>query len=256
MNGWMGTILRVNLTEKSIRKEAMPEALAHAYIGGRGLNARVLYDEVRPGTDPLGPDNKLILGVGPCNGTVVPGSQRFTATFKSPITGRYGDSNSGGSFGATLKYAGYDMVIIEGRAEEPVYLWIDEDKVEIRSARHLWGKTTREAGRQIMAEVLDPNISTLVIGPAGENLVRFASVIADLGRALGRAGVGAVFGSKNLKAVAARGSKGVKVADPRRLAEAVRQTYDAWDNNRTMYNLVARLWTLKGSAPVWRDARR
>ena len=239
MNGWMGTILRVNLTDGRIIKEKMPEALAHAYIGGRGLNARVLYDEVRPGTDPLGPDNKLIIGVGPCNGTLVPGSQRFTATFKSPITGRYGDSNSGGSFGATLKYAGYDMVIVEGRAREPVYLWIDEDKVEIRSARHLWGKTTREASRQIMTELLDPNISTLVIGPGGENLVRFASVIADIGRALGRAGVGAVFGSKNLKAISVRGKKGVRVAHPQRLGEAVKQTYEAWDNNRAMYNLVA-----------------
>jgi aldehyde:ferredoxin oxidoreductase len=239
MNGWMGTILRVDLTEGKISKETMPEELAHTYIGGRGLNARVLYDEVKPGTDPLGPDNKLILGVGPCNGTLVPGSQRFTVTFKSPITGRYGDSNSGGSFGATLKYAGYDMVIIEGQAKEPVYLWIDDDKVEIRSARHLWGKTTREASRQIMTELQDPNISTIVIGPGGENLVRFASVIADLGRALGRAGVGAVFGSKKLKAVSVRGSKGVKVAHPERLEEAVRQTYDAWNNNRTMYDLVA-----------------
>ena len=239
MNGWMGTILRVDLTEGKISKEIMPEELAHTYIGGRGLNARVLYDEVKPGTDPLGADNKLIIGVGPCNGTLVPGSQRFTVTFKSPITGRYGDSNSGGSFGATLKYAGYDMVIIEGQAKEPVYLWIDEDRVEIRSARHLWGKTTREASRQIMTELQDPEISTLVIGPGGENLVRFASVIADLGRALGRAGVGAVFGSKNLKAVSVRGSKGVKVAHPGRLEEAVRQTYDAWNNNRTMYDLVA-----------------
>ena len=177
MDGWMGTILRVNLTEGKISKESMPEELAHTYIGGRGLNARVLYDEVKPGTDPLGPDNKLIIGVGPCNGTLVPGSQRFTVTFKSPITGRYGDSNSGGSFGATLKYAGYDMVIIEGQAKEPVYLWIDDDRVEIRSARHLWGKTTREASRQIMTELQDPNISTIVIGPGGENLVRFASVI-------------------------------------------------------------------------------
>jgi aldehyde:ferredoxin oxidoreductase len=247
MNGWMGTILRVDLTEGKISKGKMSEELAHTYIGGRGLNARVLYDEVKPGTDPLGPDNKLIIGVGPCNGTLVPGSQRFTVTFKSPITGRYGDSNSGGSFGATLKYAGYDMVIIEGQAKEPVYLWIDDDKVEIRSARHLWGKTTREASRQIMTELQDPNISTLVIGPGGENLVTFASVIADLGRALGRAGVGAVFGSKKLKAVSVRGSKGVRVAHPGRLEEAVMQTYDAWNNNRSMYELVAAYGPSRGA---------
>jgi len=247
MNGWMGTTLRVDLSTGKVTKEPLRKELAHEYIGGRGLNARVLYDEVKQGTDPLGPDNKLIIGVGPCNGTLVPGSQRFTATFKSPITGRYGDSNSGGSFGATFKYAGYDLMIIEGKAKEPVYLWIDGDAVEIRSARRLWGKTTREASRRILSDLQDPNISTLVIGPAGENLVKFASVIADLGRALGRAGIGAVFGSKNLKAIAARGTKGVRVADPERFEAAVKQTYNAWDNNRAMYDLVAGYGPSRGS---------
>ena len=239
MNGWMGTILRVDLTSRKVVKEVMPERWVHAFVGGRGLNARLLYDEVKAGTDPLGPENKLIIGVGPCNGTIVPGSQRFTVTFKSPITGHYGDSNSGGSFGAMLKYAGYDLIVIEGAADEPVYLWIDEDRVEIRSARHVWGRTTREASRAIMTELRDPNLSTIVIGPAGENLVRCASVIADLGRALGRAGVGAVFGSKKLKAIAVRGRKGVRVAYPEKLEAAVRDTYEAWNNNRAMYDLVA-----------------
>lgn len=247
MNGWMGRILRVDLTSGKISKEPLKKQLAHKYVGGRGVNAKILYDEVRPGTDPLGPDNKLIIGVGPCNGTPVPGSQRFTATLKSPITGLYADSNCGGSFGATMKYAGYDIIIIEGGAREPVYLWIDDDHVEIRPAEHLWGKTTREASRQIANEVKDPHISTISIGPAGENLVMFSSVIADLGRALGRTGIGAVFGSKKLKAVSVRGTKGVKVADPHALEVAVKGTYDAWDNNREMYDLVASYGPSRGS---------
>ncbi|MBW1773865.1 MAG: aldehyde ferredoxin oxidoreductase family protein [Deltaproteobacteria bacterium] len=247
MKGWTETILRVDLTSGKISNEPLDMELAHQYVGGRGLNAKMLFDEVPAGTDPLGPDNKLIIGVGPCNGTVVPGSQRFTVTLKSPVTGRYADSNSGGSFGATLKYAGYDMVIIEGKAKEPVYLWIDDENVEIRPAAHLWGKTTRAASRAIVDEVKDPDISTITIGPAGENMVMFASVIADLGRALGRTGIGAVFGSKNLKAISVRGTKGVKVADPQALEAAVKQTYDAWDNNREMYDLVAGYGPSRGS---------
>jgi aldehyde:ferredoxin oxidoreductase len=247
MNGWTGRLLRVDLTSGTIATQPLDATRAQAYVGGRGLNARLLYDELAPGTDPLGPENILIIGVGPCNGTPVPGSQRFTATFKSPLTGLYGDSNSGGSFGVALKYAGYDAVVIRGRAPEPVYLWIDDDCVEIRPARHLWGMTTREAGRAIVAEVGDPGIATLSIGPAGENLVRYASVIADLGRALGRAGVGAVFGSKRLKAISARGTGGVRVADGLGLHAAIRRTYDAWDANREMYDLIAAYGPSRGA---------
>ncbi len=247
MYGWMGIVLRVDLSSGKITREALNEKLARQYIGGRGLNARVLFDEVKSDVDPLGPNNKLIIGVGPCNGTVVPGSQRFTVSHKSPLTGIYADGNSGGSFGATIKYAGYDMVIIEGRSENPVYLWIDDDRVEIRSAHHLWGKTTRAASREIMQEVQDPDISTVMIGPAGEHLVKFANVVADVGRALGRTGVGAVFGSKKLKGIAVRGTKGVRVADPAALEKAVREVYAAWENNRVMYNLVAKYGPSRGS---------
>ena len=208
LHGWAGRILRVDLTTGNISTEALDPTLAQAFIGGRGLNARLLYDEVKAGVDPLGPDNKLIVGTGPCNGTVVPGSQRFTVSMKSPVTGLYADSNCGGSFGATLKYAAYDGVIIQGVSPEPVYLWIDDDRVEIRPASHLWGGTTRETARAIVREVGDPDVSTLTIGPAGENLVAYASVIADLGRALGRTGVGAVFGSKRLKARRGEGHSG------------------------------------------------
>lgn len=247
LRGWAGRILRVDLTSGKVGIEALDPTLAEAFIGGRGLNARLLYEEVAAGVDPLGPDNKLIIGTGPCNGTVVPGSQRFTVSMKSPATGLYADSNCGGSFGATLKYAGYDGAIIEGVSPEPVYLWIDDDHVEIRPAGHLWGGTTREAARAIVAEVGDPDVSTLTIGPAGENLVAYASVIADLGRALGRTGVGAVFGSKRLKAIAARGARGVTVADPRALFAEIRRSYRAWDTNREMYDLIAAYGPSRGA---------
>ena len=247
MNGWTGTILRVDLSSGNITREPLDPEFARTYAGGRGFGARILYDEVGPGVDPLGPANKLIVGVGPCNGTLVPGSQRFTVTFKSPITGRFADSNSGGSFGAALKLAGYDVVIIEGQAPEPAYLCIDDDRVEIRPAGHLWGKTTRETARAMAREVGDPNASTVAIGVGGENMVAFASAIAEVGRALGRGGVGAVFGSKKLKGMVVRGTKGVRVSDPEALEAAVRKTYDAWDGNRQMYDLVAAYGPSRGS---------
>lgn len=235
MKGWQGTILRVDLSQGKVTEEPLNKDLAHKYVGGRGLNSRVLWEELPPGVDPLGPENKIIIGVGPCNGTIVPGSQRFTVTFKSPLNGMFGDSNSGGSFGAELKYAGYDMVIIQGQAPKPVYLWIDDDQVELKPAGHLWGKTIRETRRAIESEIGDPDISTITIGPAGENLVRFACAIADLGRALGRTGAGAVFGSKRLKALAVRGTKGVRVANTETLEEAVRKTYEGWGKHTEQF---------------------
>ena len=207
MYGWMGKILRVNLTNGEITKESLEEEVAHKYVGGRGLNLKFLYDEIKPGIDPLGPDNKVIFGVGPACGTLMPGNQKWTVTAKSPLSGFIGDAACGGSFGVGLKYAGYDLLIVEGKSERPLYLWIDDDKVQLRDAAHLWGKTTAETKSLIEREVGDPEVHIACIGPAGENLVRFASVISD-GRASGRTGVGAVLGSKKLKAVAARGSKG------------------------------------------------
>jgi len=231
MDGYMGKVLRVNLSNGRIVKEPFKKELARYYVGGRGLNSRVLYDEVKPGIDPIGPDNKIIVGVGPAAGTLVPGSQRFTVTSKSPLTGFLGDSNSGGSFGVEVKYAGYDMIIIEGQAQRPVYLWIDDDRVELKPAEHLWGKMIRDTVRAIEREIGDPDIRVISIGPGGENLVRFACLLSDLGRGTGRTGQGAVFGSKKLKAIAVRGSKGVKVADVRGLHQAVRENYLAWDKN-------------------------
>lgn len=177
MNGWKGAILRVNLSQGKITKEPLNKDLALKFGGGRGLNSKLFCDEVKPGTDPLGPDNKVIIGTGPCNGTMVPGSLRFTVTAKSPLTGIWGDSNAGGSFGVEIKYAGYDHVIIEGKSPKPVYLWIDDDKVELKPAKRLWGTTTREARRIIEREIGDPEICTITIGPGGENLIPAGKVL-------------------------------------------------------------------------------
>ena len=183
--GWTGTVLRVDLSSHKIVKEPLDEELQLKYYGGRGLNSKFLYDELKPGIDPLGADNKVIFGTGPCNGTLVPSSQRFTVSTKSPISGFLGDSNCGSSFGAKLKYAGYDLLIIQGKAESPVYLWIDDDNVELRDAGHLWGKTTYESKSALEVELGDSQVSVISIGPAGEKLVKFACIIGDLGRAAG-----------------------------------------------------------------------
>ncbi len=214
MYGWAGTLLRVNLTDRIIQKEEYPEALRHQLIGGRGVNSRLLYDEVKPGIDPLGPENKLFFGTSPLTGTGLVPSGRIHVTAKSPLTGILGDSNAGGHFGPEMKWAGYDHIIFEGAADKPVYLWIDDDQVEIRDAGHLWGKVVSETYAILWEELGDPRIRIAAIGPAGENLVRFASLMTDYGNACGKTGMGTVMGSKNLKAVAVRGTKGFQVADP------------------------------------------
>jgi len=229
MQGWHGTVLRVNLTDGEITKESLDEELAHKYVGGRGLNAKFLYDELKPGIDPLGPDNKVIFGVGPACGTLVPSNQRWTVTNKSPLSGFISDGNCGSPFGPALKYAGYDELIIEGKSDRPLYLFIDGDDVQLRDAAHLWGKTTTETTRIIEREIGDPDVHVACIGQAGENLVKFASVISQ-NRAAGRAG-GTVMGSKKLKAVVARGYKGVKVANPEMVEKASREVYEMWQSS-------------------------
>ncbi len=213
MNAWTGTLLRVNLTQGEITKEAVNSDWAREYIGGRGLATRYLYEEGVATADPLGADNKLILATGPLTGTSAPCGARYMVAAKGPLTGAIAASNAGGQWPAELKFAGYDMIIFEGQAEKPVYLWIHNDHVELRDADHLWGKTTWEADDLIRAET-DPEVKISGIGPAGEQQVLFACVINDKHRGAGRSGVGAVMGAKNLKAVAVRGTQGVKVADP------------------------------------------
>ncbi|MBI4333735.1 MAG: aldehyde ferredoxin oxidoreductase family protein [Chloroflexi bacterium] len=215
MYGWTGTILRVDLTTGQISKLPLTEAFARKWLGGEGFGARYLWDEVGPEVeDGLDPRNLLIYTTGPLTGTLAPSSGRLEIVTKSPITNIFGDTNAGGHFAPELKNAGYDLLIISGRSEKPAYLWIDDDRVEIRDARHLWGKTVPETDEAIKKEVGDKGIQVSCIGPAGENLVRFAILMNNLSRAPGWTGCGAVAGSKKLKAVAVRGTGGVKIARP------------------------------------------
>ncbi|PKM81154.1 MAG: aldehyde ferredoxin oxidoreductase [Firmicutes bacterium HGW-Firmicutes-14] len=222
--GWAGRILRVNLTTKEIITEPLDRGLARAYLGQSGINARLLFDLTGPDVDPLSPDNPLIFGVGPLTGSLAPCSGRFTVTSKSPLTGIFGDSNCGGHWGPELKNAGYDHIVITGKAEHPVYLWINDDRVELRDACHLWGKTTWETDDLIKTQLAQPTAQVACIGPAGENLVRFAAIICNLARAAARTGVGAVMGSKNLKAIAVKGNRGMAVAEPEKFWEVVQQS--------------------------------
>ena len=216
-----GDILHVDLCTCRMRREPISDELKRHFVGGRGINSKILYDEVKPGTDPLSPENVLIIGSGPLTGTYAPGSGRWEATAKSPLTGIHGDGNAGGHFAAQLKFAGIQHLVIHGKAEKPVYLAIDDDKVEIRDAQHLWGKDTWQTQEMIKEEWRDPRVEAAVIGPAGENLVKFACILNGLTRAVGRGGMGTVMGSKNLKAIAARGTKGLKVAKPGYFKRAV-----------------------------------
>jgi len=224
MYGWTGKFLRVNLTKSKITVEDLNPKIARDYIGGRGLGVKYLYDEIDPKIDALSPDNKLLFVTGPLTGTAAPCASRYMVVTKSPLTGVIAESSAGGAFAPAMKYAGYDMIIFEGKAKKPVYVWIDDDKVELRDAQHLWGKTTNETEILAISET-DPQSKVACIGPAGENLVRFSAVMSDMGRTAARSGVGAVMGSKNLKAVVVKGTKGVKVADPVAFMDVVKETY-------------------------------
>ncbi len=221
MNGWTGKLLRVNLTAGTSRVEDIPEAWLRDYIGGRGVADRYLWEELDPRVDPLSPDNKLLFACGPLTGTPVSCGARYMVVTKGPLTGAITTSNSGGHWGPELRFAGYDLLLIEGRATHPVYLWICDDEVQVRDARGWWGKTVSLTEDGIRSELGVPNARIACIGPAGEKLVRFACVMNDKHRAAGRSGVGAVMGSKNLKAIAVRGTKGIPIADPRAFMEAV-----------------------------------
>ena len=212
MNGWMGKILRIDLTEKKITKESLNPEVVKQYIGGRGLGIYFLNKELDPECDPLSSDNLIVMATGPLTGTGAPTGARYMVMTKSPLTGAITCSNSGGMFPREFKKTGFDALIISGKAEEPVYLNIDNDNIEICSAKHLWGKTTHETTDQIMNET-SAKSKVACIGPAGEKQVLFASIMNDKDRAAGRSGVGAVMGSKNLKAVVVRGKEKIQLAD-------------------------------------------
>jgi len=214
MYGLKGQILRVNLTDDKSSVETLSENDARKFLGGRGLAINLLYTELKRGIDPLGPDNKLVIAVGPINAVGIPGDTRFVVAGKSPLTGIWGEANCSGWFADGLKKSGYDALIIEGTANSPVYLWIKDDDVEIRNAKHLWGKWTVETESLIKEEVGFKDAAVIAEGPAAENLVKYAAVTHTGHRAAGRTGLGAVMGSKKLKAIAAKGTKEIIVADP------------------------------------------
>jgi aldehyde:ferredoxin oxidoreductase len=225
MHGWIGKVLRVNLSTGKVSTEALDPGIAKDYIGARGLGTKIMTDEVDPRVDPLSPENKLIFVAGPLTGTYAPSGGRFNVVTKGALTGAIAASNSGGVWGPELKFAGYDALIIEGAAPKPVYLWIRNQTVEIRDAAHLWGKTVPETTDAIRAET-DDDAKIACIGPAGENRVFFACIVNDLHRTAGRSGTGAVLGSKNLKAVAVVGTGAVSCADSQAFERAVMKARD------------------------------
>jgi len=227
MNGYMGKLLVVDLTSGEIEDEPLNEGYARRFIGGSGLACRYIYEMVEADTDPLGPENQLLFMAGPLTGTRAPSCGRYVVCARSPLTGLWGEANSGGFFGPEMRFAGYDGLVIKGRSPEPVYLHIEDGRAELRSASHLWGKSTYETQALIREELGDEEVRVACIGPAGENLVRFASVMNDHGCAAGRTGMGAVMGSKRLKAVALRGHQRVPLDDEERFKALASEALDA-----------------------------
>ncbi|NQU12833.1 MAG: aldehyde ferredoxin oxidoreductase family protein [Desulfobacteraceae bacterium] len=240
--GYSGKVLRVNLTEQNSTVEDLPGEIAKDFIGGAGFGIKYLFDEVKGGTDALGPDNKLIFASGPFSGTTIPCASRMAVTAKSPLTGAVGMALTGGYFPVELKFAGYDALIIEGKSETPTYVWIKDGEVKFRSAKKLWGMKTTDTQQIIKNELHDQNIRIACIGPAGENQIKIASIINEW-RAVGRKGLGAVMGSKNLKAIAIRGTEEVAVADKDKLKAARGEMTKAMKESPVLYPNFSKLGT-------------
>jgi len=222
--GYAGGILWVDLTDLTVRREALDLDLASGYLGGMGMNGRLAYDLIRPGIDALSPDNVLLYSAGPLVGMAIPGMVRTNVAAKSPLTGLIGLSGGGNSIGAMLKYAGYDQLVITGRAERPVYLAITDDEVDIKDAGGLWGKDVLQTTDEIRERLGEYWVSC--IGPAGENGVAIASIIDNKNSMHARTGLGAVMGSKNLKAIAVQGTKGIEVYRKNEFRELVRGIHE------------------------------
>lgn len=223
MDSYAGHMVYADLTTGKVRIVSTPPALKRDYLGGRGFGIRLLSDMVDPKSDPFGSGNILVFAAGPLTGTGVPLGSRYEVSTLSPLTGTATSANSGGVFGWKMKSAGFDAIIITGKSTKPVYLFLDNGKAEIRDAGTLWGKTVSETTDAIVKEHNDPKIRIACIGPAGERLVRFSCIMNEKTRAAGRGGCGAVMGSKNLKAIAARGDRKIGVADEKKLAEVKEQ---------------------------------
>ncbi len=244
MNGYAGTMLRVDLSQRRIRTEPLQEAWVRDFIGASGLAARYLYDMVDASTDPLGPDNPLIWMTGLLTGTRLPSSSRSAFCARSPLTGIWGEANVGGCVGAALRGAGYDGVIITGQAETPVYLYIDGEKAELHDARPFWGLDTYACQQQMAETAADPRLHVACIGPAGEHLVHYAAIMTGDARAAGRTGMGAVMGSKRLKAIAVRGKTGrPPMATRERFKQAARRALA-----HVRQDMAAELFKLMGSS--------
>jgi aldehyde:ferredoxin oxidoreductase len=226
MNGYGGTILRVNLTDGKITKELTPSHVARDFIGGRGFGVFHLFNEVPVHADPLGPENKLIISTGPLSGMLAPGGGKCDWTTKSPLTGGYADASMGGHFTAEMKYAGLDTIILEGISPKPVFLFIDDDKVQLLDASDLWGKGAIDI-EVYFKHKYGEEYQVAAIGPGGENQVLYACINHDFGRQAGRGGVGAVMGSKKVKAIVLHGTKSVQVADPEGYRKAGMALYKA-----------------------------
>ncbi|MDD5656732.1 MAG: aldehyde ferredoxin oxidoreductase family protein [Elusimicrobia bacterium] len=218
MKGWTGNILRINLSKRTFKTERFSEDFALKWIGGRGFALKILWDELKPGVDALGPDNKLIVALGPIAGVPMPNSGKTIVAAKSPLTGTYGDGNIGTHVTIQLRKAGYDIIIIEGRSADPEYVFIQDGDVSFLPAGEIWGKGTYEA-QEWLEKKYGKTAGILSIGPAGENKVLYAVVRSMEGRAGGRPGIGAVMGSKNLKAIVVKGSQDIPMADPKTMKE-------------------------------------
>ncbi len=229
--GYAGRVLHVDLDEGSLEVETPDEAFYRKYLGGSAMGMHYVLNKMPAGAAPFSPENVLVLSVGVLTGCPISGQSRLTATAKSPLTGAIGDAQSGGFFPAEMKFSGFDAVVVRGRVEKPVYLWLKDGEAELRPAEHLWGKLTREVEAAIQEELGDDHIEVMQVGPAGELGVRFASLINMSNRANGRTGMGAVMGSKNLKAIAVRGMNKPEMVDRRALIDLARWGADNFEES-------------------------
>jgi aldehyde:ferredoxin oxidoreductase len=224
--GYAGRILRTNLTKNQVKVQPTEKRLITKFLGGRGFNSKRLYDEATKDVDPLSPQNKLIFATGPLVGTAFPLGARFNVSAKSPLTGILGDSNAGGHFAAEMKFARYDQLVIEGKSRKPVYIFIEDQEIQIMDAEHLVGKDTYETTETIKKDLADRTVQVATVGPAAENHVLYAGIFANLARPAARTGMGTVMASKNLKAVALKGTGVIEIADPRRFWKIVEEIED------------------------------
>lgn len=247
--GWFGKLLRINLTTQTSTVEDIPQDVLKKYLGGAALGAKILYDELAPGIDPLGEENKLLYTTGPLTGTNSPCASRLNIATKSPLTGTVTNSLSGGYFPVELKWTGYDVVIIEGKAKEPVYIVIKDGNVSFRSAKRLWGLNTFDTQTIIKEKLKDLNVRISCIGPAGENLSLMAAIINEA-RAAGRKGIGAVMGSKNLKAVAVRGTTEVPVVDKKRFQAGISRVLKGFKASPMAYPVFSKVGSVSAVEAV------